>query len=399
MPWLAALSLCPWLGVERVGDNVVARTDLGRSGRVLLAGHLDTVPPVDGNGEEPRIEGDTVYGVGAADMKGGLRPPYSSIWPARLPSRPWMSPGASMPARRWNSGSTGCTTCGTRQCPILLQADAAILGEGTAGIVEAGCRDAAHPHPALAGLPGPHRPPGHDKNGHNAIHRLAPIAGGRGRGARAGVPMLDGCEVRRAAPGGGSRRGSGPQRGARPRLGATSTTGSPPIARWRRRNRRSARLLGAHLEPEGQLGIWSSSHRAPPGPGPPDPGRTGGGHRCCPGGQAGMDRRGLVLAHGIPAANFGPGDPLLAHTPGEHVSRGQLERAATVLGTVLAAGDSAWSPGRGPPLPTGGGSESAQDGDHLAVDGDLARLELHGGQPLVGRGEDHLARPGGWRSA
>src|SRR5690606_10104366 len=58
------------LVVERVGDNVVARTELGRGQRLVLAGHLDTVPP-DGNAE-PRIEGDVLWGVGAADMKGGL---------------------------------------------------------------------------------------------------------------------------------------------------------------------------------------------------------------------------------------------------------------------------------------------------------------------------------------
>jgi succinyl-diaminopimelate desuccinylase len=43
-------------------------------------------------------------------------------------------------------------------------------------------------------------------------------------------------------------------------------------------------------------------------------------------------------AHGIPAANFGPGDPLLAHTPGEHVSLGELDHAAAVLGAVLTTG-------------------------------------------------------------
>ncbi|MHB1974238.1 MAG: M20/M25/M40 family metallo-hydrolase, partial [Acidimicrobiales bacterium] len=58
------------LEVVRVEDNVVARTSLGRSRRVALAGHLDTVPPA-GN-DRARIEGDTLHGLGSADMKGGL---------------------------------------------------------------------------------------------------------------------------------------------------------------------------------------------------------------------------------------------------------------------------------------------------------------------------------------
>ncbi len=58
------------LEVERLGDNVVARTTLGRAGRVVLAGHLDTVPPA-GN-ERARIEGDICHGLGSVDMKGGV---------------------------------------------------------------------------------------------------------------------------------------------------------------------------------------------------------------------------------------------------------------------------------------------------------------------------------------
>ena len=58
------------LSVERLGDNVVARTEAGRDRRVVLAGHLDTVP---GNGNEsPRIDADVLHGLGAADMKGGV---------------------------------------------------------------------------------------------------------------------------------------------------------------------------------------------------------------------------------------------------------------------------------------------------------------------------------------
>ena len=66
----ARLRAASWLEVERLGDNVVARTSLGRSQRLVLAGHLDTVPPV--NNADARVVGDTLWGVGASDMKGGL---------------------------------------------------------------------------------------------------------------------------------------------------------------------------------------------------------------------------------------------------------------------------------------------------------------------------------------
>ena len=65
--WLAALG---HLEVHRVGDNVVARTMLGRPSRVVFGGHTDTVP-AHGNASA-RVDGDTLWGVGSADMKGGL---------------------------------------------------------------------------------------------------------------------------------------------------------------------------------------------------------------------------------------------------------------------------------------------------------------------------------------
>ncbi len=54
----------PWLEVTRWGDNLVARTTLGRSLRLVLAGHTDTVPP-NGN-EQARIVGDECWGWGRA---------------------------------------------------------------------------------------------------------------------------------------------------------------------------------------------------------------------------------------------------------------------------------------------------------------------------------------------
>ncbi len=50
----AALRACPWLATDRVGDNVVARTHLGRARRVVVAGHLDTVPATADNAEPRR---------------------------------------------------------------------------------------------------------------------------------------------------------------------------------------------------------------------------------------------------------------------------------------------------------------------------------------------------------
>ena len=58
------------LEVTRVGDNLVARTLLGRPTRVVLAGHTDTVPA--NNNATPRIDRDVLWGLGAADMKSGL---------------------------------------------------------------------------------------------------------------------------------------------------------------------------------------------------------------------------------------------------------------------------------------------------------------------------------------
>jgi succinyl-diaminopimelate desuccinylase len=65
----AALRRLGGLEVERVGDAVLARTDLDRPSRVVLAGHLDTVP-IAGN-LPSRVEDGRLYGCGTSDMKAG----------------------------------------------------------------------------------------------------------------------------------------------------------------------------------------------------------------------------------------------------------------------------------------------------------------------------------------
>jgi succinyl-diaminopimelate desuccinylase len=73
------------LGVRRHGDTLVASTDFGRERRVILAGHLDTVPVIDNfppkwlEPGDPLIREDVaaghegervIWGRGATDMKG-----------------------------------------------------------------------------------------------------------------------------------------------------------------------------------------------------------------------------------------------------------------------------------------------------------------------------------------
>ena len=65
-----ALRAVPGLEVVRDGDTVLARTALGRSRRVLLAGHLDTVPIADN--VPSHVDGDRLYGCGSSDMKSGV---------------------------------------------------------------------------------------------------------------------------------------------------------------------------------------------------------------------------------------------------------------------------------------------------------------------------------------
>ena len=180
-----AFGACPWLDVARVGDNVVGpHCDLGRGQRLVLAGHLDTVPPV-GN-EAPTLEGDTVWGVGASDMKGGLAVMLDLAATVREPAVDvtWCF-YAREEIGRADSGLLELW----RARPDLLEGDAAILGEPTSALVEAGCQGTMRVRITLRGVRAHTARP---FTGRNAIHRLAPllqrVADWPGREV-----VLDGC--------------------------------------------------------------------------------------------------------------------------------------------------------------------------------------------------------------
>ena len=322
----AALGLCPWLDVERVGDNVVARTGLGRSQRVLIGGHLDTVPPSGGN-EEPRLVEDTLYGVGSCDMKGGLA---VLLHLAGLMAEPavdvtWCFYVCEEVDQRFN----GLRALWDHR-PELLEADAAVLAEPTGGVVEAGCQGTMRVRVELAGATAHTARP---YTGRNAIHRLAPlltaVAGYEGR-----RPVLDGCEYAEQLQvvdvAGGVAANVVPDR--------ASVLINHRFAPDRSADEAEAalhRMLGADLEPGDRWELVDVAAGAPPALGHPLLSRLVGATGAPARAKQGWTDVASFWAHGVPAANFGPGDPLLAHTRDEHVSSAELEDAAAVLAQLL----------------------------------------------------------------
>lgn len=323
----AALRALPWLTVDRVGDNVVARTSLGRSQRLVLAGHLDTVPP-NGN-ERARLEGDVLWGLGSADMKGGL-----AVFLELARTVP--EPAVDVTFVFYVGEEVAQAHNGLLQVaaarPELLAADAAVLGEPTGGHVEAGCQGALRIDVTLVGKRAHTARPW---MGRNAVHRLAPLLA-RVASFDERRPVLDGCEYREALQAvrveGGVAGNVVPDRvvvqlnhrfapdrsadeavtAVRAVLGDTVDTAagdafelvdaSAPAPPSLRHPLLAALLNRTSLPPRAKLG-WTDVS--------------------------------FFAARGVPATNFGPGDPTIAHTAGEHVSRQELEAACGVLRGLL----------------------------------------------------------------
>ncbi len=307
----AALRLCPWLEVDRVGDNVVARTDLGRRHRVLLAGHLDTVPPVDGN-EEPRIVDDVLYGVGSADMKGGLAVflHLAGIIPEPAVDVTW----CFYTCEEVDQQFSGLRHLWEHR-PDLLEADAAILGEPTGGVVEAGCQGTLRVRISLAGRRAHTARP---HTGRNAIHRLAPLLAAVA-GYQSRRPVLDGCEyveqLQAVEVSGGVSGNVVPDEASLVVNHRFAPDRTPADAEARLRE-----LLGTHLEPGDRWELTDASPGAPPSLGPPGAGRAGGGDGNRPRGQAGVDRRIVPVGPRHPGGQLRAGGP----ASGPHPRRARL---------------------------------------------------------------------------
>jgi succinyl-diaminopimelate desuccinylase len=317
---------CAGLDVVRVGDNVVGRTHLGRASRVVFAGHLDTVPPACN--AEPVLEGDALRGVGAADMKGGLAVMMALARRLCQPAHDvtYLFYVCEEVSREHN-GLLAIEAADSS----LIEGDVAVLGEPTACAVEAGCQGVLR---AAVTLGGRRAHTARPWMGVNSIHRLVPILE-RVVSYEPRQPLIDGCRYREAlqavAVEGGVASNVVPDR-------------SRLVLNHRFAPDRDAAAAGewlrGYLELDPAQGdsmeVIEAQPAAPPALANPFLAALVDATGETPRAKLGWTDVAFFSERGIPAANFGPGDPELAHTPDERVELAQLERGYALLAGLLS---------------------------------------------------------------
>ncbi|AUG79525.1 succinyl-diaminopimelate desuccinylase [Kitasatospora sp. MMS16-BH015] len=300
-----ALRAYPHLRVDRHGNNVVARTELGRAERVLIAGHLDTVPIADNL--PSRVEGDLLYGCGTSDMKSGVAVALRLAADLTEPNHDItyvFYDCEEIEASRNGLGHLAAAH------PSWLAADFAILMEPSGAVVEGGCQGTMR---AQITLTGTRAHAARSWLGDNAIHHAAEVLG-RLAAYRPRVVEIDGLEY---------REGLNAVRIDGGVAGNVIPDECVVTVNFRFAPDRSVADAEAHLCEvfEGfKLVVTDSAPGALPGLGQP----AAQAFLAATGGQArakfGWTDVARFSALGVPAVNYGPGDPNLAHKREEHCS-------------------------------------------------------------------------------
>ncbi|WP_329567319.1 succinyl-diaminopimelate desuccinylase [Kitasatospora sp. NBC_01266] len=301
----AALRELPHLTVDRYGNNVVARTHLGRAERVLLAGHLDTVPIADN--VPSRLDGDLLWGCGTADMKSGVAVQLRLA--ATLPA-----PNRDLTFVFYDCEEVDAVRNGlghlVAQHPDWLAADFAVLMEPSGAMVEGGCQGSLRARITLTGVRAHSARSWH---GDNAIHHAAEVLG-RLAGYQARRVDIDGLEYREGLNAVGISGGV---------AGNVIPDECVVTVNFRYAPDRTVDQAEAHLREVFagfELELVDISPAALPGLSQPAAqaflAATGGEARA----KFGWTDVARFSALGVPAVNYGPGDPNLAHKRDEHVS-------------------------------------------------------------------------------
>lgn len=313
------------LAVERDGNVVLARTDRGQPRRVVLAGHLDTVP-IAGN-VPSRLEGGVLHGCGTTDMKSGVA---VMLRVAHLVGTGALDPAVDLTWVLYDCEEVEAARNGlgrlARTRPDALAGDLAVLLEPTDGAVEGGCQGTLRVAVRTAGVRA------HSARswlGSNAIHAAAPVLA-RLAAYEARVVKVDGLVYREGLNAVGIAGGV---------AGNVIPDECVVTVNYRFAPDRSPDDALAHVRElfhDAELEVTDCAPGARPGLDSPVAAEfvaAVGGEPRAKLGWTDVARFGEL---GIPALNFGPGDPNLAHKPEEHVAVQQVLDAETALVRFLS---------------------------------------------------------------
>jgi succinyl-diaminopimelate desuccinylase len=299
-----ALRTLPHLSVHRDGHAIVARTTLGRAERVVLAGHLDTVP-LAGN-LPSRVEGSRLYGCGSTDMKSGVAVQLRLA--AGLPA-----PARDVTYVFYDGEEVASERNGllrlSRHRPDLLAGDFAVLMEPTSAGIEGGCQGTLR---AEVTATGQRAHTARSWMGRNAIHEAAAVLDLL-RGYTAREPDVDGLRYHEGLNAVAIRGGV---------AGNVVPDECVVTVNYRfapdRDGPQAAEFVRSVFS-GWDVRVTDVAEGARPGLGHPAAAAFVAAVGGTPRAKLGWTDVARFAALGIPAVNYGPGIPEVAHTAGEYV--------------------------------------------------------------------------------
>lgn len=321
------LQAAPELKLYRIGDNLVATSWEGRGERVIIAGHLDTVP-VNGSAAPVRIDG-RILGRGSADMKSGLA----------------VMIGLASRAKHFNHDLTfifyAREEVASKYSGLLeveqadrnfIKADAAILMEPTSCRIEGGCQGTIRVRISMGGKSAHTARPW---IGVNAIHRLGAVISKLDEFGLS-QPIIDGLTFRESLQAVHIEGGT---------AGNVVPSISSVVVNYRFSPDKSIddalRFLMEYFrecldEDSGDsLELIEGVAGALPALDNPIFADLARISNLDPIAKLGWTDVAFFVSRGVPATNFGPGDPLVAHTQDEFVEIAEIDSAFDILSQLL----------------------------------------------------------------
>ena len=311
-----ALRSLPHLTVHRDGNAVVARTVLGRPERVILAGHLDTVP-VAGN-LPSRVQGSRLYGCGTTDMKSGVAVQLRLAAALTAPRR-------DVTYIFYDCEEVAADRNGllrlSRHRPELLAGDFAVLMEPSSAQIEGGCQGTLRAEVTVAGQ---RAHTARSWMGRNAIHEAGPVLDVL-RGYVPREPEVDGLRYHEGLNAVGIR-------------GGVAGNVVPDECAVTVNYRFAPDLTGEQAADyvRSMFSAWpvtvlDVADGARPGLRQPAAAEFVAAVGGTPRAKLGWTDVARFSALGIPAVNYGPGISEIAHTAGEYVEIGKIAECESRL--------------------------------------------------------------------